>query len=51
MRQVVVTRATAGSFTARLSMKRVKHGTLTLRVTATDTDGATTTVARELKAR
>jgi hypothetical protein len=51
VRQVVVDRATAGSFTTQLSLKRVKHGRLTLRVTATDGDGASTTVSRLFRAR
>src|SRR5207247_10275512 len=45
VKQVVVSQATAGSFTAQISLEKVKRGKLTLRVIATDAGGASSTPA------
>ena len=49
VRQATVTQASAGSFTAKVSLKRLKPGRYTLRVTATDADGASSTVEQVLR--
>jgi len=52
LKQVVVSQATAGSFTAQISLEKVKARKLTLRVIATDADGASSAPAdRQFKAR
>ena len=48
IRQVTIDRTTAGSFDAQISLKHAK-GELTLRVTATDVDGASTVVEQRFK--
>jgi hypothetical protein len=47
---VTISQTTAGSFEAQISLKHVK-GSLTLRVTATDVDGAAAVVEQQFKAR
>jgi hypothetical protein len=48
--QVTLDQTSAGSFAAQVSLKHLR-GRLTVRVTATDADGASTVVERQLKAR
>ncbi len=50
LRQVTVTQPSAGSFAAQLSLKHVK-GQVTLRVTATNADGASAAVEHQFRAR
>src|SRR5437667_5550548 len=50
LRQVTVNQTSAGSFEAQISLKHAK-GNLTLRVTATDVDGASAVVEQQFKAR
>src|SRR5438132_1383736 len=50
LRPVTRTQTTAGSFEAQISLKHAK-GNLTLRVTATDVDGASAVVEQQFKAR
>jgi len=50
LRQVTVNQSSAGSFEAQISLKHAK-GNLTLRVTATDVDGASAVVEQQFKAR
>ena len=50
LRQVTVHQSSAGSFEAQISLKHAK-GNLTLRVTATDVDGASAVVEQQFKAR
>jgi hypothetical protein len=50
VRQTTLTRTSAGSFEAQISLRRLR-GTLTLRVTATDVDGASSVVAQQFKAQ
>ena len=49
LRQVTVNQTSAGSFDAQISLKHAR-GKLTLRVTATDVDGASTVVEQQFKA-
>jgi hypothetical protein len=49
LRQVTIEQTSAGSFEARISLKRGR-GRLTLRATATDAGGASTVVERQFKA-
>lgn len=49
-RQVVVDQTSAGSFEAQISLKRVR-GSVTLRVTATDANGASTSVEQALRVK
>jgi len=52
VKQVVVSQARTGSFTAQISLEKVRRGKLTLRVIATDAGGASSTPAeRQFKAR
>ncbi len=48
--QVTIDRTSAGSFDAQISLKHVK-GNRTLRVTATDVDGASTVVEQQFRVR
>jgi hypothetical protein len=48
LRQVTLNQASAGSFEAHISLKHIR-GKLTLRVTATDVDGASTVVEQQFK--
>jgi hypothetical protein len=50
LRQTTLTRTSAGSFEAQISLRHLR-GTLTLRVTATDADGASSVVGRRFKAQ
>ena len=50
LRQVTLNQTSAGSFAAQVSLKHAK-GKLTLRVTATDVDGASAVVAQQFKAQ
>jgi len=50
LRTVVLDRATAGSFVAQISLAHLR-GKLTLRVTATDLEGASTVVEQRFKAK
>jgi hypothetical protein len=50
LRQLTVNQTSAGSFETDISLKHLK-GKLTLRVTATDADGASTVVEQQFKAR
>jgi hypothetical protein len=50
LRQTTLTRTGAGSFEAQISLRHLR-GTLTLRVTATDVDGASTVVEQQFKAQ
>ena len=50
LRQVTLDQTSAGSFEAQISLKHAK-GKLTLRVTATDVDGASAVVEQQFKAR
>ena len=50
LREVTAEQSSAGSFEMDVSLKRVR-GHVTLRVTATDVDGATTVVEAQLQAR
>jgi hypothetical protein len=50
LRRVTVDRTSAGPFEVQIPMKHVK-GTLSLRVTATDADGASTAVEQGFKAK
>src|SRR5262249_14485422 len=50
LQEVSVDRATAGSFDAQISLKHAK-GLLTLRVTATDAEGASAVVQRQFRSR
>ena len=50
LRQVTLDQTSAGSFEAQISLKHVK-GTLTLRVTATDADGASAVVEQRFRVR
>jgi len=50
LRQVTLNQTSAGSFEAQISLKHAK-GNLTLRVTATDVDGASAVVEQQFKAR
>jgi hypothetical protein len=49
LRRTTLNRTTPGSFETQISLRHVR-GQLTLRVTATDADGASTVVEREFKA-
>ena len=50
LRQVTIDQGGAGSFTAQISLKRIK-GRVTLRVTATDANGASAVVEQQFRAR
>ena len=50
LRQVTLNQTSAGSFEAQISLKHAK-GQLTLRVTATDVDGASAVVEQPFKAQ
>jgi len=50
LRQVTLNQTSAGSFEAQISLKHAK-GKLTLRVTATDVDGASAVVEQQLRAK
>ena len=50
LRQTTATRTSAGSFEAQISLRHLR-GKLTLRVTATDVDGASTVVEQEFRAQ
>jgi len=50
LRQVMLTQPSAGSFEAQISLKRAR-GMLTLRVTATDANGASVVVEQQFKAQ
>ena len=50
VRHATVTQGSAGSFTAKVPLKRLRAGRYTLRVTATDADGASSTVERPFRA-
>src|SRR5216117_1252532 len=50
LRQVTVNQTSAGSFEAQISLKHAK-GNLTLRVTATDVDGASAVVEQQFRAQ
>jgi hypothetical protein len=50
LRQTTLTRTSAGSFEAQISLRHLR-GTLTLRVTATDADGASSVVGHRFKAQ
>jgi hypothetical protein len=50
LRQVTLDQSSAGSFEAQISLKHAR-GKLTLRVTATDVDGASAVVEQQFKAR
>jgi uncharacterized protein YfaS (alpha-2-macroglobulin family) len=50
LRQVTLDQASAGSFAAHVSLKHVR-GRLTLRVTATDADGASAVAEQQFRAR
>ena len=50
LRQVTLDQASAGSFDAQISLRHLR-GRLTLRVTATDTGGASTVVEQQFKAQ
>ena len=50
LRQVTLDQTSAGSFEAQISLKHAR-GKLTLRVTATDADGASTVVEQQFKAQ
>jgi hypothetical protein len=50
LRQVILSRTSAGSFKAQVSLKHAK-GQLTLRVTATDVDGASAVVEQQFRAQ
>ena len=50
IRQVTLNRTSAGPFTAQISLKH-HRGKLTLRVTATDADGASAVVEEQFKAK
>jgi uncharacterized protein YfaS (alpha-2-macroglobulin family) len=50
LRQVTLTQPSAGSFEAQISLKRAR-GMLTLRVTATDANGASVVVEQQFKAQ
>jgi len=50
LRRAMLNQTSAGSFGAQISLRHVK-GTLTLRVTATDVDGASTVVEQQFKAQ
>ena len=51
VKQITFSQASAGSVRAHISLKKVKRGKLTLRVTVTDANGASTAVERAFKAR
>ena len=48
LRQETLSRTSAGSFEAQISLRHVR-GKLTLRVTATDVDGASAVVEQQFK--
>ena len=50
LRQVTLNQTSAGSFEAQISLKHIR-GKLTLRVTATDVDGASAVVEQPFKAQ
>jgi hypothetical protein len=50
LRQVTLNQSSAGSFEAQISLRHIK-GNLTLRVTATDTDGASNVIEQQFKAQ
>ena len=50
LRQVTLNQTSAGSFEAQISLKHAK-GKLTLRVTATDVDGASAVVEQQFRAQ
>jgi hypothetical protein len=50
LRQTTLTRTSAGSFAAQISLRHVR-GNVTLRVTATDVDGASSVVEQQFKAQ
>jgi hypothetical protein len=50
LRQTTLTRTSAGSFEAQISLRHVR-GSVTLRVTATDVDGASSVVEQQFKAQ
>jgi hypothetical protein len=50
LRRVMLTQSSAGSFEGHISLKRAR-GKLTLRVTATDADGASAVVEQQFKAQ
>ncbi len=50
LRQVTLDQTSAGSFEAQISLQHA-HGKLTLRVTATDAEGASTLVEQQFKAQ
>ena len=50
LRRTALTRTTAGSFEAQISLRHLR-GKLTLRVTATDVDGASSVVEQQFKAQ
>jgi hypothetical protein len=50
VRQTTLIRTSAGSFEAQISLRHVR-GTVTLRVTATDAQGASTVVEQQFRAQ
>jgi len=50
LRQTTLTRTSAGSFEAQISLRHLR-GPLTLRVTATDVEGASRVVEQQFKAQ